>query len=512
MSTPKQTNGAGSISLPQNIPPSSALSPLRKLTPGATRLGQFDQPVTLEQSGQWSRSILWALLGVTTAAITWASIARIEEAVPAQGQLEPQGAVKEIESSVGGVVSAIHVVDGQEVAAGDLLVSLDTTVSSSQFDSLKQVKEIIEQESAYYEAKMDGVEPELSETASPRLRTLTINRDTLLRENRLLLAQLQGVTNGEFNPAEIQRLQAHQTDLNLRFKVANLEADQLAEQVEQTDIRIANLTKVRDINQELLDNLKPLLADGVVSRVQFIRQELEVQNIQAEIDQLQQEKQGLQVGIIRAKTTADSIMATASQNLLTEIAENSKRIAEIESDISREIVTNTREIAEIDSRITQTEQTIKYEEVRAPVAGKVFDLQPTSAGFVAAANEPILKLVPDETLIARVYISSQDIGFVEEGMSVDVRIDSFPFSEFGDVKGKVVFIGSDSLPPDQIRPFYSYPAHIELERQDIMIREKPVNLQSGMSLSVNILVRDRRVISLFTDLFINTTDGFKFVR
>ncbi len=34
-------------------------------------------------------------------------------------------------------------------------------------------------------------------------------------------------------------------------------------------------------------------------------------------------------------------------------------------------------------------------------------------------------------------------------MNVDVRIDSFPFSEFGDIKGKVIDIGSDALPPDQ---------------------------------------------------------------
>jgi HlyD family secretion protein len=97
-------------------------------------------------------------------------------------------------------------------------------------------------------------------------------------------------------------------------------------------------------------------------------------------------------------------------------------------------------------------------------------------------------------------------------MPVDVRIDSFPYSEFGDVKGKLIWIGSDALPPEQIRPFYSFPAKIQLERQSLVINDKKVPLQSGMSISTNIRVRDRTVMSIFTDLFVDKTESLKNVR
>jgi HlyD family secretion protein len=97
-------------------------------------------------------------------------------------------------------------------------------------------------------------------------------------------------------------------------------------------------------------------------------------------------------------------------------------------------------------------------------------------------------------------------------MPVDVRIDSFPFSEFGDVKGELEWIGSDALPPEQIRPYYTFPAKVKLNQQFIVVNDKKVPLQSGMSISVNIKVRDRTVLSIFTDLFTRKTESLKNVR
>lgn len=124
----------------------------------------------------------------------------------------------------------------------------------------------------------------------------------------------------------------------------------------------------------------------------------------------------------------------------------------------------------------------------------------------------ILKIVPDDALVAKIYITNKDIGFVKEGMTVDVRVDSFLFSEFGDVKGKLVWIGNDALPPDQIYPFYRFPAKVRLERQSISINGRKVLLQSGMSVSGNIKLRERTVMSIFTDMFSSSVESLKFVR
>ena len=97
-------------------------------------------------------------------------------------------------------------------------------------------------------------------------------------------------------------------------------------------------------------------------------------------------------------------------------------------------------------------------------------------------------------------------------MAVDVRVDSFPFSEFGDVKGQLVQIGSDALPPDATYNFFRFPAKVRLSAQTMMIQNRRVPLQSGMSISANIRTRKRTVLSIFTDLFTRQTESLRYVR
>jgi HlyD family secretion protein len=115
--------------------------------------------------------------------------------------------------------------------------------------------------------------------------------------------------------------------------------------------------------------------------------------------------------------------------------------------------------------------------------------------------------------VAEVDVTNEDIGFVTTGQKADVRIDSFPFSEFGDIKGEVIRIGSDALPPDEINRFYRFPVKVKLDQQYLKIKDREIPLQSGMSVSVNIKVRENRtVLSLFTELFTNKVETLKQVR
>ena len=122
----------------------------------------------------------------------------------------------------------------------------------------------------------------------------------------------------------------------------------------------------------------------------------------------------------------------------------------------------------------------------------------SSCVYNTGASEPILEIVPEDNLVARVFITNQDIGFVKTDMRVDVRIDSYSYSEFGDIEGTLVHIGSDALPPDETFPFYRFPAEVELDTQYLPLGKQPLLLQSGMSVSANIKIRKRRVITLLS--------------
>ena len=122
----------------------------------------FDRPVILQQSPIWSRVIIWSIVGVTAAAVTWANVFKIEEAIPAQGQLEPKGAVKEVQPPVTGVVKEILVKDGEAVKKGDVLIRLDPKAPQSELAASQRIRDKLLEENKFYQSQLDGVESAVS--------------------------------------------------------------------------------------------------------------------------------------------------------------------------------------------------------------------------------------------------------------------------------------------------------------------------------------------------------------
>ncbi len=519
----KQQNG--SKSKPTTITPPSIseqlatsqrnLSPTKQLSP----ISNFDQPVILKQSNHWSRAILWTIIGVTTFGIIWAIVAKIDQAVPAQGKLEPEGTVKEVKAPATGVIQEILVKDGQRVKQGDVLLRLDPTVAKAQLASLSKVRESLIKENQFYRSAFNNpsatvAEPNFIQLQLPEaIISLTKSRRTLVAENQLYRAQLSGDLQGtNLNFEQQARLRIIITELNSRVATNELEVGQLKRQLAQNKVQLANAKSRLTVEQKIADDLESLTQQGGFAKIQASKQQQEAKTRKAELDQLVQEQERLLLKIGQAQQQLKNTVALSQKDLLTQMATNEKQIAEIDSQLNKVIIENEKRIAEIDGQLSQTTQNLNYQEVKAPVAGTVFELKPSAAGFVINTTEPLLKIVPDDNLVAKVYLTNKDIGFVKEGMAVDVRIDSFPYSEFGDVKGKLSWIGSDALPPEQIRPFYSFPAKVKLDKQSLVINGRTVVLQSGMSISTNIRVRQRTVMSIFTDLFTEKTDSLKTVR
>jgi hemolysin D len=472
----------------------------------------------VKQPVSWSRAILWLLLLVTTGSIVWACFAKIEEAIPAQGKLEPQVSVKGVQIPVNGVVKELLVKDGQQVKAGEVLLRLDPTTAIAQVKSLEKVRASLQQEKQFYEAQLGqaGDTPLDSVTdISPQMLSLTKSRGALMAENRLLQSQLDGGSDGMSLTREQQeRVQSETAESASRTSMARSGVGQLREQLELATVQRESAQQTLDINQRILNDITPLAEAGGISRVQFLKQKQETQTNQSKVKELGQEQERLRWAIAEAEAKVQNTQAVDRKDITTRISSNLQRIAEIDTQLTKAIVDNNKRIAETDSQISQSQQILKYSEVRSPVDGTVFDLKVFGAGYVANTNtnEPVLKIVPGDALIAKVSITNQDIGFVREGMLVDVRVDSFPFSEFGDIKGELIEIGSDALPPTQIQPLYTFPAKIRMNRQTLLANGREIRLQSGMSLSANIKIRERTVMSIFTDSLSKTAESLKFVR
>ena len=583
-----------------------------KTTSQSTALKHRDntsQSVIFQQSQIWSRAIGWGIMGLIVAVITWASLAHIDEAIPADGKLEPIDDAKKILAPMSGVVKQIYVKNGDKVRAGALLLRLESTVPESQLTYLASTKESLAAENSFYRAQMnpDGGKGERGKGVkiAPEILALAQSRSALIAENQLYRAEMSGKGSASLTPEQQRRLESSVNELNTRLSAGKSEIGQVQKQLSENRVRRqglvnqqagiqANITSInseiasgRDslatalsqidrqlsqnqakisasqrtltINQQILTDLRPAGAAGAIARTQIDRQEQEVvtraseleqqlqeqsrlqleqtrlistskadnqrqqQRIQeqqqtlkqrqSEIAQLDEEHARLQLSASQSTSKLDNNKAVNRKDLYSRLAENDKRIAEIDSQLNKSIVENEKKITEITNQITQANQSLKYQEIRSPVAGEVFELKAFTEGVVNS-NSPdaLVQIVPSKDAVAKVYITNKDIGFVKIGQQVDVRIDTFNFSEFGDVKGTIEWIGSDALPPDQIYPFARFPAKIKLSQQTLTVKGSDIQLKPGMSVKANIKLRSRTVMSIFTDMFAKQSDGVKNLR
>jgi HlyD family secretion protein len=481
---------------------------------------EFEQSVVLRQSPVWSRTIMLVLMALACFGITWAYFAKIEQVVPATGQLKPEGTVKEVQSPVNGVVKEVHIKDGEKVLKGDLLITFETVATIAQLNALNKIRSNLIQENQLYRQLMNSSSGITSELAFSRVRLprdaefLLKSRVALVSENELLRTQLRNSTTGiGLDRDQQQQLQVSQTELDTRTSAARLEVAKIEKQLSQTVVKLQDTQASLGIQQKILDRLKILSEEGGISQLQYLNQQQQVQNLTAEVEQLGEEKKRLQFDIEKGKQQAYNTVAATDKTILEKIADNKKRIADIDSQFMKIVLNNEQNLADINSKLSQSQLDLKYQQLRAPVSGTVFNLQAKTPGFVANPTQKILEIVPNDNFIADVFITNRDIGFVRKGMKADVRIDSFPFSQFGDIKGELIDIGSDALPPDENYQFYRFPARIRLDKQYLDIKDQKISLQSGMSLSANIKVREERtVMSLFTEMFTNQVESLKEVR
>ena len=209
---------------------------------------------------------------------------------------------------------------------------------------------------------------------------------------------------------------------------------------------------------------------------------------------------------------AESELRLLSQ--LNTVEETRGRLMTTKADGFRQLSQLDQQLAELKSRLAEVRVTLRYQQLKSPVDGVVFDLQPTASGFTAQSTQTVMKVVPFGALEAKVEVPSNKIGFVKipvgcpkqlaDCMNADISIDSYPSTDFGVIEGKVTSIASDALAPDQQeqRQEYSFPVTIQLNKQLLELKSgSELPLQVGMSLTANIKLRKVSYLQLLLGEF-----------
>ena len=137
-------------------------------------------------------------------------------------------------------------------------------------------------------------------------------------------------------------------------------------------------------------------------------------------------------------------------------------------------------------------------------------LKPVARVFAGRAAN--LSIVPQVGLYAEVFVPNQDIGFIKNGQSAKVRVDAFPFTRYGELSASVTQIAADALEPDQKQNFYRFPVKLKLQKSFLQTGDVKIPLKSGMAITTNLKLRDKRVISLLSDLLVDQTDSVRSIR
>tara|TARA_Y100001968_G_C19380445_1_gene730026 strand:- start:182 stop:1303 length:1122 start_codon:yes stop_codon:yes gene_type:complete len=168
-------------------------------------------------------------------------------------------------------------------------------------------------------------------------------------------------------------------------------------------------------------------------------------------------------------------------------------------------------VEDIKNRMTSNLVKLRYQEIKSPINGVIFELVPKGRGYVARTSQPVLKIVPTSNLIAKIEIDSRTIGFVSTGKNTDISIDSFPATDFGVISGTVTRIGSDALAPIPSEgKGYRFPAEVTLNDQYLELKSgKRLPLQAGMSLTANIKLRKVTYLQLLLNKFGDKADSLK---
>ena len=390
----------------------------------------------VEQGRHWSSALIWLCAFLFGGSLIWAFTARIDQTVSVRGRLEPSGSVREVESPSAGVVSKVLVKDGDEVTKGQPLFDVEAKGLSSRRKALEITLALFELQARTLKSILiSGGDPSLFEDLP----------DIPPMEDSLLNAQLN---------------------------TARQQSQQFRSRLEQIAARLGSRRQTMELKKQIAMDMKPLFESGAMSRNQYLLQLNQIQETNAEVSTLEEER--------------------------------SRVIGQIASQLNQ----IDRRMIQIKAELVALQETISYRTVRAPINGKVFDVK-VSSQTVVNADQTVLKLVPANRLQARIAIGDSDIGFVKVGLPVNVSVDSFPSGEFGYITGTLVKLGSDVLSPDRESQQYRFPATVSLNEQIVQAGKRQLNLQSGMGISANIKLRSRPVISIVSDLFTKQLDGVK---
>ena len=430
--------------------------------------------------------ILFALI-----ALLWAIFGKLDIVAVAQGKTSLGGRSKTIQALETAVVERINVKDGQTVKKGEVLLELAGIGSDSDYNrSLEALR------AAYLNkwrsetllaAIENGHSPRLSSSIdTDKQDAATHNQDNTAASAAIGLQAasvsqnlkqqiIASIPQSAIIEAQTLVLNQYQAWATKDQQLASVKDQRIAERA-STQAQISKLAAMTQIEGQRVSDYRELVAQDYLAKHSLLEQESKY--IQAKNDLASQQSTLQQI--------AQAIKQAEDERLL-----NTQTIKRDTLDVLRQA---NEQIGQLEPEAEKAEQRKKLMTLTAPVDGTVQQLAMHTIGGVVTAAQPIMVIVPSEDkLEIEAIVPNKDIGFVQAGQEVVVKIESFPYTRYGYLTGKVKTVSFDAVENKDLGLVYT--AIVFLDHDTLNIEGKPVRLDAGMNATAEIKTGKRSVIS-----------------
>jgi HlyD family secretion protein len=432
----------------------------------------------------------------------WATFGRIDEVGHARGQLVPKGEVYKIHPLESGKIAAIHVKEGQSVKAGEELVELDREIAATEVERLQQML--------------------LTDQIQLTQMQAIIDKTRLEAETRVEIAK-----------ADAQAAMAAIDQINAKAAATQKQLTELQAAAAANEDRVKRLKPLSGTTQELrnkleadvaaaveeVERLKPLVEAGAISKKYLLDAQQVLRDRQSAITKNQldevtstNERQFEAEQALRARTSAiaenqgelPQTLAQAEQlraELLHKQAEGRRTQIEAQQKIQQLEVEKTQlkaKIAENQNLLAAAKAKLKQRFLYAPVDGVVSSFNIANIGEVVQPGQTIAEIAPQNApLVLSASLPNQEAGFVKTGMPVQVKLDAYPYQDYGVVTGKVVSISPDAKPDERLGAVYR--VEVALQRNYVSANHQTVRFKAGETAAADIIIRRRRIADILLD-------------
>jgi hemolysin D len=417
------------------------------------------------------RAIGATLIGLFVLALAWASLGHVDIVATAPGKIIPTGYSKLIQPFETGVVHAILVTNGQTVNAGDVLIELDSTINEGETSHLRGDLQSAQLDIARLRAALTDTDDPLAAFHPPE----GANPALIAMQRQFLVAQ---VTE---HRAKIAALDGQRAQKEAELGTISATVDKLDAVIPTIEERV---------------NIRKALSE-YSNRLQYFE-------VLQQLTESQQERLVQKSHLKEARAAVAAIIETRGQTK-----------AEYRRTIFGELAEAERKAAGLAADLSKAEQRTKLQQLTAPVSGIVQQLSVHTVGGVVTPAQSLAVIVPSSSLLEiEAMVSNRDVGFVHAEDEVEIKVDTFDFTRYGLLHGKVLSISSDAIVRDnsadqskEKQPGsatatsepkgqeLTYAARISVDRTQMQVEDKKVNLSPGMAVTAEIKTGSRRIIS-----------------